>query len=646
MSLEVVVTLPSRKESKLQNTPAAIHVLSAEDILNSAIVHLPDIFRLVPGMAVAGINSHTWAISSRGFHNEFSNKLQVLVDGRSVYLPLFSGTFWHLQDLMLENIDRVEVVRGPGAALYGSNAVNGILNIITKKVSSTEPAFVSMQVGQFEKPGFSFRTSSNLEEWGDFRFYGKTADTRPFDEETGGKGRDSWDMERFGFRMDRDISDTELLSVHGEIYNLDISDTAQLPFVPAPGTLKLTSRLPRLAENRGSYLLLNRSKTRKDGSGFNLRAYLDRYRLGGDYITLVQDTLDLEFQRSLSSRGRHTWIYGASYRLIRDHIPWGVNGLDLDPSQREEELISGFIQDEISLREGELELIISSKFEDHYFSGLSLQPSAKILYTPTDDLTYWASLSKAVRAPSRFERDGSLNLQSFSAPPALLPGLVKLDKGPPVKEEEMIAFEAGMKRRVRENLSIDLALFSFDYQDLVAVLPNSALPQAPTGAIPFPSLLVSSIHQNALEGKSQGGELSLEFFPSKGLKLRLGYSYLDMDLRAKSGFTVTPEIMALADGASPQNQFHLTLTKDLTEKRKLAVILRYTDDLKSQNIESCLGLDMQYRAKLSSDWDLSLIGRNLLGPEHLEFNPIASQRITYTPTIFSRTFTLQLSRTF
>ena len=586
------VSIVSGRPERLADAAAAVFVITAEDIRRSGATTLPEVLRMVPGLAVGRIDTSVWAISARGFQNQFANKLLVLIDGRSVYTPLFSGVHWESQDIVLQDIDRIEVVRGPGATTWGANAVNGVINILTKRAEDTRGTYVGAVAGDRRRQLVA-RQGGQFGEDGAYRLYAKLHQEEALPVASGLDGDlSSWRGGRAGFRADRSIADGSLL-LEGEL-----SDEKQ-----------------EYGEFRGDYLLGRWERRYGKGAVGTLQGYYYRFSNDSALIDQVEDTLDLEYRLRFPPLDRHTVVAGAGYRRIRSDIE-PAKGMAREPV-RTDQLFSAFVQDDIRLVEDRLYLTLGTKLEHNDYTGFEVQPSARLRWSPADDQTLWAAVSRAVRTPSRSESDlsldrlfGEVNVPTLGNVPLVISGV----GNSAMASEDLLAYEAGYRWQVSPRLSLDTALFLNDYDRLrsyeLVGSPNLIL-------FPTPAVLVEVTPANKLRGQTHGVEFVADYRPYDGWRIQGAYSFLRMNLKADADSSDTAG--ALAEKESPVNQWTLRSSTDLRDDLELDLWLRYVDDIPALAIDSYWNLDVRVGWRIGKQLDLSLVGRNLLDSQHLEY---------------------------
>ncbi|MEW6159067.1 MAG: TonB-dependent receptor, partial [Verrucomicrobiota bacterium] len=429
MNIEVSL---SRTRQTVSESPSAIHVLTQEDIRRSGATSIPEALRQVPGLDVARITAHSWAVSSRGFNDFFANKLLVLMDGRSVYTPLFSGVFWDVQDTFVEDIERIEVVRGPGASLWGANAVNGVINIVTRTAHDTKGALISGLAGTEEYIG-GIRYGGTISEKASYRAYVKYLHRDDQRDAMGADASDEWDMLRTGFRTDWDFSANDSITFQGDYYE-GHEDQRLLVVTPPPIPFRMVEGEARLA---GGNLLGSWRHTFSEESDLGVQVYYDRTERHDRVHREIRNTYDIDFQHRIALFERQEFIWGLGYRLTTDELGEGrdrTGAIQFIPSHRQDQLFSAFLQDEIAIIEDRLRLTLGSKFEHNDYTGLEIQPNARLLWTPHRNHSVWGAVSRAVRSPARFEHDVRA---WFIPPPSMLVG------NPEFESESLLAYELG-----------------------------------------------------------------------------------------------------------------------------------------------------------------------------------------------------------
>jgi iron complex outermembrane recepter protein len=594
--MEVDVTSVSRRSERVSEAAAAITVITGEDIRRSGVTNLPEALRLVDALHVARFNSGTWAISARGFNIGTANKLLVLIDGRSVYTPLFAGVFWDVQDLLMEDIDRIEVIRGPGAALWGANAVNGVINIITKSAREAQGGLAKLVAGSEDRAIAGLRYSGTLGERTWYRTYVKYRAIDALAFAAGGSAEDPLRSAQGGFRVDGDRSARDSFSFQGDVYRA------------ASGLF-----LHEDSKMNGGNILGLWSRRFDKGARLDLRAYWDRtFRRVPGQFEEHRDTWDLDFQHALALAPRHEVVWGLGYRVSSDDtentplIAWV-------PAQRTQTLFSAFVQDEIALVADRLRLTVGSKLEVPEYTGLEVQPSIRLAWTPNEHRTLWAAVSRAVRAPTRLDEDSRF----LFGPVVLIQGSRDFES------EEALAYEAGYRILPRSDLSLDVATFYNVYGHLRSQEP-------PASGAPFPLTLA-----NKLNARTYGAELQANWQAAPWWRVYGSYTYFhkrlsfDADSRDPTG--------GVAEGNDPEQRFALRSFLDLPGRVELDAWLRYVDSLPNPFIPAYTELDLRLGWRPTERLELALAGQNLLHAQHAEFftaRPEEVQRSVYGKAVW------------
>jgi iron complex outermembrane receptor protein len=612
MDIEVVSV--SKRAEPISAAAAAVYVLTREDLRRSGATSIAEALRLVPGVEVARIDANKWAVSARGFNGRFANKLLVLIDGRSVYTPLFSGVFWEVQDTLLEDVDRIEVIRGPGATLWGANAVNGVINIITRSAWDTTGSLVTAGAGSEERGFLGVRHGGLLGNSAAYRVYGKGFERDGGVDPAGGNGADDWSMIRGGFRVDRKLAAVGGLTLQGEVYDGEVGETLTLASraVPRPVTADSDSQIS------GGDLLARWQRQLAADSDLAVQLYYDRTVREAEILDEDRDTFDVEVQHGFAPSPRHRVLWGLGYRRTADDIR-SSDIVSFQPARRTDDLASAFVQDEFSLRPDRLWLILGSKFEHNDYSGFEFQPNVRALWRPRQRHTLWAAVSRAVRTPSRAEHDFRFIAQVLPAG-ALFPGsptavaTIFGDRG--FDSEDLLAYELGYRAGVAPGLFLDLATFYNRYDHLRTTRTGAPFLQT---APPPPHLVIPTRISNDLEGETYGAELAADWRLSPGWRLSAAYSWLEIQLRNR--LNPADPTVRNDERASPRQQASLRSAVDLPGAVELDLTARYVGPLPSLGVKSYTGLDLRLGWKPRPRLEVSLVGQNLLDGEHLEFAP-------------------------
>lgn len=605
MTLEV--TSASRKAQSLADTAAAAFVITNEDIRRSGVTNIPDALRMVPGVTVARIDSSKWAVTVRGFNGRFARKLLVLIDGRSAYSPLFSGVFWDAQDTLLEDVERIEIIRGPGATIWGANAVNGVINIITKKAADTTGGLVVAGAGNYERGFGAVRYGADIGDWGAVRAYGKYFNRNELKAEDGRPADDGWDMGRGGFRMDGK-SGQNSFTLQGDIYNGTERETITFPDLASLATGYMTARTANTTVGGGN-ILSRWTRSLADDAELSLQLYYDRNkRYIPQLFSDTTDSFDLDLLHRFRWGGRNDTVWGGGFRFIDERIT-GSDTLSFNPADRNERLYSAFLQDDITIVQDKLHLIIGSKFEHNVYTGFELQPSGRLIWTPTERLSLWSAVSRAVHTPSRGESDNLLKQFAFPNPagPPNPPMIIAVQGPGNLKAEVLMAYEAGVRIKASDRFTVDLAGFYNNYRRLIGV-------ETPTGPqfVPGPPsyLVLTNTLRNKDRGETWGGELAADWQAAEPWRLALAYSYID--------------VSEMAGERPPSHQVSLRSQLELAKNIELDFWGRYVGasrDYLNNSLSGYLNLDVRLGWRPVKTLELSLVGRNLLHQRQQEFRP-------------------------
>ncbi|HEY1172468.1 MAG TPA: TonB-dependent receptor [Verrucomicrobiae bacterium] len=576
MSIEV--TSVSKHAEPVAKAPAAIHVLTGDDIRRSGATSIPEALRMVPGINVSQINPGNWAISSRGFNGRFASKLLVMIDGRSVYTPLFSGVYWDVQDTLLEDIERIEVIRGPGASLWGANAVNGVINIITKDAFDTQGGMLSGGGGWEETAFGAVRYGGKLNEHTAYRAFVKY--NQRDDTQFAMDGTDIW---RGGYRVDWRPQPGSSGMLQSELY---AGDTAS-------GTGVGMSTVA------GGHALARWDRELGADSTLRLQTWFDRTERVFDIVTEYRNTFDLEAQHQFLLGEKNRLAWGAGYRFTSDQT-FGSPQLTFAPAEVDDHLASFFVQDEVTLLPDKLSLTFGSKLEHNQYTGLEVQPSARLSWQPYTHHSLWASVSRAVRSPSRAETD----VTAVSGGP---PGLTTVVRGAPMQSEELLAFELGWRAQLHRTFSTDLALFYNDY-DRLRAFDFTFTPVPPTATFSV---------NNAMDGHTYGGELSLNWQPVSWWRWQASYTLLQMHLR--NGLVLPDATFYYRAEDNPQQQIHLRSSLDLPHGFEFDTQLYYQDSLPGLGVPAYARLDFRLGWKHRDRFEASIVLQNALDPQHREY---------------------------
>lgn len=597
------VTSASRRPEPLSTAASAIFVITPDDIRRSGATSIPEALRLAPGLHVARIDSRRWAISARGFNGEFANKLLVLIDGRSIYTPVHGGVNWDAQDLFLQDIERIEVIRGPGAAQWGANAVNGVINIISKSAHDTHGGLATAAVGT-ELNTTAVRWGDTLGETGSYRVHAKYLNRDESPTPTG-DADDEWWQGRAGFRSDWTPQARDKLTLQGAYYQGEVGR-----LFPVVSSLSPPYNQPLVIENRmrGGNLLGRWIRTHAPGNEWTLQTYVDWYEARPLQVEEKVFTFDVDFQHRIQIE-RHQIVWGGGYRYISDSFASSFT-IAFEPNERTAEVFSAFVQDTIELTDT-TSLTLGAKLEHNDYTEFELQPSIQFTWSPSGRHTVWSSISRAVHTPSRADSD-------FRAQ-VLAPGgnvLTRFSGNNELEPEELIAYEMGYRVSPVTGLFIDLALFNHEYDRLLGTKLGTFY-QDSAGR-----LVVPAAFANGVEGRAWGAELAARWQVVPAWRLDFALSSLEMDLNASPALAAGSDA---SENSAPQHQLSVFSRFDINESWSLDGFWRHVDNLEASGVSSFTELDLRVAFMPRPEWTFSLVGQNLLDSQHSEFRDIGAE---------------------
>lgn len=592
MSLEELMNIQvisvTKQPEKFSAVASAIQVITQEDIQRSGATNIPEALRLATNLQVAQFRSNAWIISARGFNAPFSNKLLVMVDGRTVYSPLFAGVFWDAQSVLLEDVDRIEVISGPGGTVWGANAVNGIINIITKSSKDTKGLYVSAAAGDLLKDFGAARYSGTAGTHFSYRVFAQRSDYNNTTIANGTSNNDDWHLMQGGFRMDWSPSSQKDFMLEGNWY----------------GGKQKTS--PAISPMNGQNLLGRYTHHYSEKSELEIQVYVDRTwrRDVPSTITDKLETYDFDLQHRFSPDKHNTVVWGLGYRFQHNNISNGSVFAGFLPTQKDLNLYSGFIQDEIVLFNSKMKFTIGTKLENYSFSGFSFQPSGRIAWTPNEQNTIWAACSRAVRAPSRIDVD--YYIPTYPVPP----GSLNIHGGPDFKSEKLAAYELGYRAQPTDKLFLSIATFYNRYNDLYSVEP---LP----GTLTYETM-------NGVQGFSNGLELSGTYQLLKKWRLKGGYTYFFKRLENKPGHV--SDFSTLGD--DPKNEFLIQSIADLPAHLQFDVVARYVSTRPNPSAPDYFTCNA-HLAWAGKKFEIAVTGQNLWRNKHTEYSTAEIPRNFY-----------------
>ncbi|HUK47333.1 MAG TPA: TonB-dependent receptor [Terriglobales bacterium] len=588
----VEVTTTSKEPEQLWKTSAAVYVLTSEDIRRSGATSIPEALRLVPGVEVARIDSNQWAVGIRGSETNFSKGVLVLIDGRSVYTPLYAGVYWDVQDLVLDDIDRIEVVRGPGATVWGPNSADGVINIITKKTADTQGALVSVLSGNVDHLIAEAQYGGNAGGHVNYRVYGKGF-ALGHEFEANQDHFDEWHQQRGGFRMDWDPSDRSSYMLEGDIYG------GTSPAETGPATFD--------ASVSGGDIVARWQHTFENGSDIYLQTYFDRTVRIDALAGETRDTFDIDFLHRFKVADRHriSWGFGLHWSPNRFIAPTPV--LNVVPEVETDHIHTGFLQDEIHFLNDKVILTAGAKLQHNNFSGFDVQPTVRALWNPNRHQSFWTAVTRAVTTPSRIEE----GMRLFGGQLSVNPPLFLLVSGnPSFQSETLLGYEGGYRQLLSRNVYLDLDVFHNDYNHLQSFSP--------------PTLVGNDLtifYENAIAGSTNGIEIGPSWKPTLWWNLSGSYSFVGINFHANapgSDISSTGSVRTY-EGSSPGHQIKIQSDIDIGKKFEFDQDYFYVSALPAQKVSAYQTMDGRFEWKIRKELNLSLVGQNLFQPYHFEW---------------------------
>jgi iron complex outermembrane receptor protein len=606
---DVMVTTVSKDPHQVQKTPAAIFVITQEDIRRSGATNIPEALRLAPGVEVARVDANHWSVAIRGFAGQFSKSLLVLVDGRSIYTPLFEGVYWDLPHVMLEDVERIEVVRGPGGTIWGANAVNGVINIITKSATDTQGTMATLGSGTVDQGTGAFHYGASAGKDFNYRIYGMGG-IRGQEFHSDGDGFDHWRMGQMGFRTDWRSGEKDSFTVQGDIYRGESGEknfiaTFSPPAETQPNMIGFVS---------GGNLSARWQHTTGDGSDIQIQAYFDRTNRRDLELGETRDTFDIDFVQRVLVQSDQELTWGLGVRVSPSNFIQSSQGVNFLPNKQTDSIYSGFLQYELPIVRDKLILTAGTKLEHNNFSGFEYQPSARLLWTPTMHQSFWGAVTRAVRTPSRLDQDVRFAIFLQATPPP--PVYFEILGNPKLKAEQLIGYEAGYRTQVNPNLYLDFTAFYNGYSDLQGYGPPFP---AESGTPPPLHLFFVLPYANVIEGHTIGTEIAPNWKITHWWQVRGSYSLLHMSLRDKPGFTDVGGLLKSYTGSSPSSLVGFQSLLNLPKHFELDQSYRYSNALPAQTVGAYSTVDVRLGWHVGEGFDFSIIGQNLLRPSHEEF---------------------------
>ena len=603
----VEVTTVSKEPEQVWETPAAIYVLTQDDIRRSGATSIPELLRTVPGVEVARIDSDHWAVGVRGFGGEFSKSLLVLIDGRSVYSPLFAGVYWQVQDTLLQDVERIEVIRGPGGTIWGANAVNGVINIITKDAEDTHGTLASAGGGDVDQAIAGARSGGIYGKRFNYRAYGKGF-IRGAEFHPDGINFDDWKMGQVGFRTDWSSNARDTFNLQGDMYKGLDGERVAVSFY-SPPSVEVINR-PAHNTSGGNFIVKWRRQLNAQ-SDLEARGYFDRTSRFSPQLDEIRNTYDLDLLYHSMVNRRQDVLLGVGARWSHDNVTNIYQTLTFTPPQETDSIYSWFLQDQIGIVPKKLSLILGSKFEHNNRSGFEVQPNGRLMWTPSAHQTVWAAVTRAVRTPSRLDQDLRLTDFLTASPPIFL----RVVGSKSFRSEQLLGTEVGYRQLAGRNFYLDLALFRNDYNDLYGYGPGTEYVET----TPAPAhIILQEPLANALKGDTSGGEIAPDWKPSEWLEVKGSYSYLHLHVHDKAGFTDTSNTVS-DNGSSPHHQAMVQVLFNIPGGFEFDPTYRYVSSLPAQQVAAYSTGDARLGWHSSNGWAMSVVGQNLFQPHHAEF---------------------------
>jgi iron complex outermembrane receptor protein len=587
------VTTASRKAESLFGVAAAISVITSEEIHRSGAVNIPEVLRLVPGVQVAQLDAQRYAVSIRGFNSQFASRLLVLVDGRSIYNTLYGGVYWEDNNISLADVERIEVIRGPGGALWGANAVNGIINIITKNAKDTQGGLVQAEVGSEVNAATGTLRYGDKLGGGYFRVTANGLRRNQTETQSGADAGDDWTGGRVSFRYDSGDGTSRKLMVQGSLLKHDYSLNGVYPIGAPPAMVPVGGRYAAT----GGFLQARLTQEHKDGSATSVSGFYNKeHRNLSPLRTARASTLDFDAQHSLAPRGGHNVQFGVGYRTISDDYTSGDDFLH--HPKLTYDTFTGFAQDDIRLS-GTAKLTLGTKVENNSFTGWELQPSARLSLTPSEDKTYWFALSRVVQTPNRIDTDSDLFLTYVQTPGGI--GEVRLQGDPTAVATKVVTAEIGHRLQVSPRLTLEATAFHSTHTDMGNLVSGTPFLD-PT---PTPHLVIPQILNRVKDGKTYGFELSGKGRISDNWRVDFGYSYLDGDHNVSL--------------SAPKHQFVVLSSVALSSKLNFDQAFYAYGAHVGADVPSYGRLDLQLRYRQSDTVEFAIGGRNLGRESTMQF---------------------------
>lgn len=598
--LDIEVSTASRSPEPTRNVAAAIHVITQDDIRRSGATSIPEALRLAPGVEVTRVSGDTWSIGLRGFADRLARSVLVLIDGRAVYSPLFAGTYWEVQDTLLADVDRIEVILGPGGTLWGANAVNGIINIITKPAAETQGLLVSGGAGSEQRGEAAIRYGGGGGS-ARYRVYAK-ADDRGAEAHGDGDGYDTQRSVQAGFRSDWALANGAAATLQGDLYQMRYGERATVASYTPPYSVVSDEQAPLAGGN-----VLARLSRTSGVHDVQVQMYYDRTSRAEVPVGESRDTFDVDFQDVFRRWPRHTIAWGAGYRVSADRLTTSATSVFM-PNDRTDNLTSAFLQDEIAIVPDRWRLTLGSKIEHNSYSGVEVQPSARVLWTPARAGTIWGAVTRAVRTPSRVETDYSTTSFLTDQP---APTFVRLEPNPAFVAEKLVAYEIGYRAQPLPVLSISVSTFDNQYRDLLSTELLSPFAEETRTIIPV-------TFGNGVRGHSGGGEVTADLRLAPWWRVTGSYSHLVV-VAEKTLDSHDVSQVATYEGTSPRHQAQVGSSLDIGRVWSIDWSLRYVSAFPNGSVPAYTASTIRLGWRGAPGLDIALVGQDLFAGQHVEW---------------------------
>jgi iron complex outermembrane recepter protein len=617
--MNIQVTSASKKEQKLSRVAAAIFVITPEDIRRSGATNIPDLLRMVPGLDVGQMNGSTWAIGARGFNDQFSDKLLVTIDGRIVYTPNFAGVYWDMVDLPLEDIDRIEVIRGPGGSIWGANAVNGVISIFTKRAADSQGGMVEATGGSLVQGAGTVEYGGTAGKDTDFRVFTKYFNDGPEEDFTGQNGDDGWHMLRAGFRTDSTVSPKDSLTFEGNLYTAREGELGYfLPSITSPGLIPVAEEI----SYGGGFVQSSWKHQCSDHSDSELQVSFTRYTRDDPLEPETRDTLYADYQHHFAWGARQDIILGGGYYFTADNIPGSLT-VSFNPQSKTLQVFNFFVQDEIALVPDRVYLTAGTKVEQNTYTGWGWMPSIRATWEASPQHMFWTAVSRALRTPSRNDTNLVVGLGGFTGPNGV-PVFEQFIGNPNYQNEELLAYEAGYRTTFSKNVSLDLAAYYNDYNQLQSIEPSVSFFQ-PTPAPPHE--VDTLTFENLLYGETHGFEAAGKWKVSNRWEISPGFAFEAIHLH-KDPTSQSVVSVPYYQGNVPERMAQLRSHVELAKRWSWDASTYYVDPLRDQGpsvnarIPAYTRVDSNIMWKVGERFAVSIVGQNLAQDHHLEFDDV------------------------